>query len=107
MQDLSELISQHVENHYHGRPFEGPPADLKRGLKNCGYGDSTEPSAETLAGLLINPTTRTAAIRHLIASVIFNHIELSSKPKNSLLPANITSFCQASLKSKQAGGEAS
>jgi hypothetical protein len=105
MQDLNELILQHVENHYHGGNFQSRPDDLKRDLITCGYGDLTEPSAEALSNLLCSPATRSTAIRHLIASVILHHIEFKSDPETSLLPAHIAGFCQAMLRVKRTPGE--
>jgi hypothetical protein len=101
MQDLNELIHQHVENHYHKRKIEGRAEDLKRELVNCGYSDRTEPSAQALSVLLNTPATRNTAIRQLIGSVIMHHIELKSDPETSLLPGHIAGFCQATLKVKR------
>ncbi|KAH8761769.1 hypothetical protein BGZ57DRAFT_992822, partial [Hyaloscypha finlandica] len=89
MQDLYELIHQHAENHYNAWNFEGRREDLRHELAKGGWNDRTEQSAQTLASLLVNPTTRRVAIRHIIAWAIIQHIDLKSSPDTSLLPAHI------------------
>ncbi len=105
MQDLNELIHQHVENHYHMRHFQGRSDHLMRKLMTCGYTDGTEPSAQSLAVLLINPGTRGTAIRQIIASIIIRHIDLNSEAETSLLPGHILAFYQAISKRKRLRGE--
>jgi hypothetical protein len=105
MQDLYELIHQHAENHYSARSFEGRREDLRRELAKGGWNDMTEPSAQTLASLLVNPVTRRVAIRHIIAWVVLQHIDLKSRPEMSLLPAHIVASGQALLKIKRTPGE--
>jgi hypothetical protein len=105
MQDLYELIHQHVENHYSSRSFQGRHEDLRRELEKCGWSDRTEPSTETIVSLLINSTTRRVAIRHIIAWVILQHVDLRSSPEMSLLPNHILASGQAMLKIKRTPGE--
>jgi hypothetical protein len=105
MQDLYELIHQHVENHYSTRNFQGRPEDLRRELAKCGWSDQTEPSAQTIASLLINPVTRRVAIRHVIAWIILQHVDLESSPETSLLSTHIIASGQAILKIKRTPGE--
>lgn len=105
MQDLYELIHQHAENHYSARNFEGRREHLRHELAKGGWNDRTEPSAQTLASLLVNPVTRRVAIRHIIAWVILQHIDLKSSPDTSLLPAHIIASGQALLKIKRTPGE--
>lgn len=94
MQDLNELIDQHVENHYHELPFGGSPDSLKRKLAKCGYSDSTEPSTQEITDLVLNPANRFAAIRQVIAKVILGHIDCMTRSEFSLLPQQIAAFCQ-------------
>ena len=47
MQELNELIDQHVENHYHLQDFEGSRGSLEQGLIPCAY--NTEPSVPEMA----------------------------------------------------------
>ena len=105
MQDLYELIHQHAENHYNAWNFEGRREDLRHELAKGGWNDRTEQSAQTLASLLVNPTTRRVAIRHIIAWAIIQHIDLKSNPDTSLLPAHIVASGQALLKIKRTPGE--
>ena len=105
MQDLNELIHQHVENHYHDEESHDHPDDLKRKLGKCGFTDLTEPSAQRLAILLISPRTRYTAIRNLIASIIFRHINVESDPEVALLPDYMLSFAKAILGTKRRPGE--
>jgi hypothetical protein len=105
MQDLYELIHQHVENHYSTEKFQGRVEDLRQELVKCGWSDQTEPSAQTLATLLINPITRRVAIRHIIAWVILQHVDLKSSPETSLLPAHILATSQAIIRIKRTPGE--
>jgi hypothetical protein len=105
MQDLYELIHQHAENHYNAWNFEGRREDLRHELAKGGWNDRTEQSAQTLASLLVNPTTRRVAIRHIIAWAIIQHIDLKSSPDTSLLPAHIVASGQALLKIKRTPGE--
>jgi hypothetical protein len=105
MQDLYELIHQHVENHYSTENFQGRVEDLRQELAKCGWSDQTEPSAPTLATLLINPITRRVAIRHIIAWVILQHVDLKSSPETSLLPTHILATSQAIIRIKRTPGE--
>jgi hypothetical protein len=47
IQELNELIDQHVENHYHLQDFEGSRGSLEQGLIACAY--NTEPSVPEMA----------------------------------------------------------
>jgi len=107
MQDLYELIHQHAENHYSARNFEGRRQDLQLELAICGWSDGggTEPSAQTIASLLANPATRRVAIRHVIARIILQHVDLESDPEVSLLPPQIVASGQAILKIKRTSAE--
>jgi hypothetical protein len=105
MQDLSELIHQHVQNHYTVRNFPVRREDLRLELVKCGWNDRTEPSVEKLESLLINPATQLVAIRHMISWVIIQHIDLRNSPETSLLPAHILGPSQAMLTVKRTAGE--
>jgi hypothetical protein len=88
LQDLNEIIDQHVENHYHNKPFEGNQGALERRLVECGY---TSDIAEVTA-ILVNPQTRFAGIRQLIAKVIIGNTDLKARSDLSLLPPQIAAF---------------
>jgi hypothetical protein len=102
MQNLEELIHQHVENHYHSRPYTGRLVELEAALTGCGYTDQTEPSTQTMANLLVNPAKRNTAIRSLLASVILKAVDLRNGPENSLLPDVITQFYHMIPKNRRA-----
>jgi hypothetical protein len=105
VQSLYELIYQHVENHYSSRNFQDRRENLGRELAKSGWSDQTDPSAQTIESLLINPVTRRAAIRLIITRMIVQHIDLKSSPEASLLPSHIVTSGQAMLKIKRAPGE--
>jgi len=91
MQDLNELINQHCENHYHLHTFEPSQNTLERPLIACGYGNN--PSVQEMVTLLVDPRSRFAAVRQLIATIITSNIDWKTRPEISLLPTQITTFC--------------
>jgi hypothetical protein len=93
MQDLSELIDQHVENYYHLQPFEGSQGSLERRLVECGY--EADPSIQEMISILKNPKTRFAGIRQLIAMIIVRNIDFKARAEVSLLPPHIAGICQS------------
>ncbi len=97
MQDLNDLISQHVANHYNLRTFQGRHVDLEREILRCGYSDHSVPTAQTLVGLIVNPITRRPALRQLISRVILRSIELGSEDETRLLPVYVLAASQALL----------
>jgi hypothetical protein len=104
MQDLSELIDQHVENYYHLKPLEGNQATLERRLIDCGYG--TGPAVQDMVSLLWNPRTRFVGIRQLIATIIVKNIDPKARADVSLLPPQVAGFCQSvPAVEKQPGSE--
>ncbi|KAF7886967.1 uncharacterized protein EAF02_003614 [Botrytis sinoallii] len=98
MQNLGELIYQHVENHYTTGPHTGTSQDFAATLRKCGYSERTEPTISTLGSLLGNSSERQIAIKSLIAWVILRGVELNSGSDYSLLPDEITSFYRSALK---------
>ncbi|KAF7931612.1 uncharacterized protein EAE98_004348 [Botrytis deweyae] len=98
MQNLGELIYQHVENHYTTGPHTGTSQDFAATLRKCGYSERTEPTISTLGSLLGNSSERQIAIKSLIAWVILRGVELNSGSEYSLLPDEITSFYRSALK---------
>ncbi|KAF7901003.1 hypothetical protein EAF00_003224 [Botryotinia globosa] len=101
MQNLGELIYQHVENHYTTGPHTGTSQDFAATLRKCGYSERTEPTISTLGSLLGNSSEGQTAIKSLIAWVILRGVELNSGSEYSLLPDEITSFYRSALKDKQ------
>ncbi|THV51337.1 hypothetical protein BGAL_0114g00090 [Botrytis galanthina] len=98
MQNLGELIYQHVENHYTTGPHTGTSQDFAATLRKCGYSERTEPTISTLGSLLGNSSEHHTAIKSLIAWVILRGVELNSGSEYSLLPEEITSFYRSALK---------
>ncbi|KAF7956626.1 hypothetical protein EAE96_003960 [Botrytis aclada] len=98
MENLGELIYQHVENHYTTGPHAGTSQDFTATLGKCGYSERTEPTISKLGSLLANSSERQTAIKSLIAWVILRGVELNSGSQYSLLPDEITSFYRSALK---------
>ncbi|ESZ94389.1 hypothetical protein SBOR_5253 [Sclerotinia borealis F-4128] len=98
MQNLGELIYQHVENHTAIGPYTGTSHDFTAGLTKCGYSERTEPTASTLGSLLANSKERRTGIKSLIAWVILRGVDLKSSSEYSLLPDEITGFYRAVFK---------
>ncbi|TGO17967.1 hypothetical protein BTUL_0013g00400 [Botrytis tulipae] len=98
MQNLGELIYQHVENHYTTGSHTGTSQDFAATLRKCGYSERTEPTISTLGSLLGNSSEGQTAIKSLIAWVILRGVELNSGSEYSLLPGEITSFYRSALK---------
>jgi hypothetical protein len=94
MRDLNILIEGHVKASYHLHKLDESQGDLTKRLHDCGFGKSPEPSADTLASLLIDPRTRSAAIRHVIASTLLSHIDWKTPKETSLLPPQIAALCE-------------
>ncbi|KAM0156344.1 hypothetical protein ACHAQE_003066 [Botrytis cinerea] len=98
MQNLGELIYQHVENHYTTGPHTGSSQDFTATLKKCGYSERTDPTISTLGSLLGNSSERQTAIKNLIAWVILRGVELNRASEYSLLPDEITTSYHSALK---------
>lgn len=97
MQDLNEMIDQHCVNYYHLQTLNISQGDLEHRLVECGYNspNTSGPSVAELARLLQNPRTRTAAMHHLISLLVLSHANWRSSPELSLLPSQISQFCQS------------
>jgi len=93
MQNLDEIIDQHVENHYHLQAFGGSRGSLERCLVECGY--NIEPSVPEMVALLVNPRTRFAGIRQVIGMILLGNVDCRSRAELSLLPPQIVGFCQS------------
>lgn len=94
MQDLNEMIDQHVENHYHSEAIAGTSQNaLEKALSEAGYStDEDLISVSKIASLLINPRTRFAAIREVIARILVGNLMVNSRPEVCLLPKQIVDF---------------
>ena len=101
MQDLNEVIDQHVENNYHSQAFVGSRKPLEKGLAEAGY---SEPSVPEIASLLINQRTRFAAIREVIARILIGSLETRCRPELSLLPPQIVGFVKSIPPVERLGG---
>ena len=101
MQDLNEVIDQHVENNYHLQAFVGSRKPLEKGLAEAGY---SERSVSEVASLLINQRTRFAAIREVIARILIGNLEARCRPELSLLPPQIVGFVKSIPPVERLGG---
>jgi hypothetical protein len=97
MQDLNEMIDQHCVNYYHLQTLNVNQGDLEHRLVECGYNspNSSGPSVAEFAKLLQNPRTRTAAIHRFISLLVLSRSDWRSSSKVSLLPSQISNFCQS------------
>jgi len=103
--DMNELIDQHVVNHYHNQPFHGQQAALEGGLSKCGLGEGGELNTGQMASVLVNPRTRSAGIRRLIAYVVLENSQPGANELTSLLPGNIAGVSRTMLQVKRRAGE--
>jgi hypothetical protein len=96
MQHLNKEINRHCESHYHLRPLDVGLDSVVRQFTASGYAKyiGCGPPVSELALLLYNPETRILAIRRLIATVIFSHINWRTSTDLSLLPPQVAAFCQ-------------
>ncbi|KAI0105602.1 hypothetical protein F4776DRAFT_646923 [Hypoxylon sp. NC0597] len=92
MRSLSQLLQQHVENHYHMQPVSLGVDALSTALVRLGLDQNSTMSASRLASLAIDPNTRYKAIQHVIARVTFASVTLDGASPLSLLPEPISSF---------------
>jgi hypothetical protein len=97
MQDLNEMIDQHCVNYYHHQTLNTNQGDLEHRLVECGYNspNSSGPSVTEFTRLLQNPRTRTVAMHRLISLLVLSHADWRSSPEVSLLPSQISNFCQS------------
>jgi hypothetical protein len=105
MTDMNELIDQHVLNHYHNQPFHGQQIDLEMAVANCGLDGVGDLSTGYMASVLMNPRTRSAGIRRLIAYIILEHSQPGADESTSILPGNITGVSRTMLQVKRRPGE--
>jgi hypothetical protein len=105
MTDMNELIDQHVLNHYHNQPFHGQQIDLEMAVSNCGLDGVGDLSTGYMASVLMNPRTRSAGIRRLIAYAILEHSQPGADESTSLLPGNIAGVSRTMLRVKRRPGE--
>jgi hypothetical protein len=93
MQELNELIDQHVENYYDLKSFDGDQRDLALRLAECGFGTELPSTAAELASILKNSKSRFVGIRHLIAAILVNNVCFRASVECSLLSPKIAAFC--------------
>jgi len=89
---LDTLIEQHVDNNYQSGAAKNNFLEMKSLLEDCGYSKQSNTSAKQLDALLTDPISRHAAIRHLVAWILFSSITLESGLEMSLLPEQVTRF---------------
>lgn len=94
LQSLGYLIQQHVEDNYHLLPLGESPESLSQLLVDLGVDDggSSLPKPGQLASMALDPSTRPAALQHIIARVIFGSLTVKSAGEISLLPPSVSSL---------------
>ncbi|KAM5352024.1 hypothetical protein ACJ41O_004747 [Fusarium nematophilum] len=95
LHSLSELIFQHIENHYHRSPIQIDPAVLAQSLIHIGYSPASSGlDAEYVAALCLDPKTRQVGLRHVLSHAIFRSLDFSSGSSLSMLPPAVAAFLQ-------------
>lgn len=94
LQSLGYLIQQHVEDNYHLLPVGQSAGSLSQVLVDLGLGNGGSSLFEPgeLAAKALDPSTRLAALQHVIARVIFGSLTVKSVGKISLLPPVVSSL---------------
>ncbi|CAJ2506692.1 Uu.00g078780.m01.CDS01 [Anthostomella pinea] len=91
LRSLAHLIQQHVENNYHLQPVSNSDM-LIHSLTKLGLDQYPSMTANRLAALAMDPSTRYLAIQHVIATVTFASISMDGISPVSLLPPTVAVF---------------
>jgi len=92
---LSELIYQHVENHYHGPDVQTNAAEVAQGLANIDYSpDLSRLQSEEVASLCLAPKTFHIGLRHVLSHTIFRSLDFNSGGNLSMLPLPIAAMAR-------------
>jgi hypothetical protein len=92
---LSELIYQHVENHYHGPDAQTNAAEVAQGLANIDYSpDLSRLQSEEVASLCLAPKTFHIGLRHVLSHTIFRSLDFNSGDNLSMLPLPIAAMAR-------------
>ncbi|KAK4199554.1 hypothetical protein QBC40DRAFT_176011 [Triangularia verruculosa] len=86
---LDYVLELHVRNTYHQRPVSYSPDVLKQSLEGLGLDEWTQ--SQVLA-MSLDVTRRHAAIRSLIARVMFAALDITNLSGPSLLPPQVMAF---------------
>ncbi|KAJ4254953.1 hypothetical protein NW762_009753 [Fusarium torreyae] len=98
LRSLSELIYQHVENHYHQSEVVGNSETLAQSLVDMGYSpEASRMEAEAVVAKCIAPKTRQVGLRHVLSHAIFRSLDFSSRSSLSILPPPVNALLEASL----------
>jgi len=89
LRSLGVLIEQYVEFNYHLHAVALTLDSLDESLAQLVLSENTR---SRIIRLAIDPNTRHAAIRHLLACVIFSNLDIHSVGPLSLLPLAISTF---------------
>ncbi|KAF4979511.1 hypothetical protein FZEAL_4279 [Fusarium zealandicum] len=93
---VSELIYQHVENHYHRSPVQADPAVMAQSLVSIGYSSQlSKLEAEAVAALCVDPKTRRLGLRHVLSNIMLQSLDCSSRNSHSMLPPTVAAFLHA------------
>jgi hypothetical protein len=94
LHSLSDLIYQHVENHYHLRPVRIDSYTLAQKFAQIGLTKASGWGPDAIAALCIDIKSRHAGLRHVISQILFQNIDINIPGPLSLLPPSISAFLQ-------------
>lgn len=104
LQDLNNLIQQHVETYYHIQPLSHSKdrdnhGALLHALNRLGIAAVTGADEGQVVALALDPRNRTAALCHVISAAIFGSFTFGSRDDMpvthiSLLPASVAEFAR-------------
>ncbi|KAL0933279.1 uncharacterized protein CTRU02_212242 [Colletotrichum truncatum] len=103
---LSELVCQHVDNHYHRMPVQANSQSLVGSLLNIGIGDNPKQiSADQVAALCVDPQTRQIGLKYVISHAVFVTVDFNARSRFSLLPPPVAFFLQSMPPVETRGGD--
>ncbi|KAF4998036.1 hypothetical protein FDECE_11913 [Fusarium decemcellulare] len=101
---LSELIYQHVENHYHRLNVQVDTEALAQTLVNIGYSSAASGlEAQRVAALCVDLNTRPVTLRHVLSHAIFQSLDFNSRSSVSMLPLAVAEFLRTIPSTKREG----
>lgn len=92
MSKLKSMINNHVVSYYRTSEIDLDSIDE---TALAGIVEDPQISVSQLRSAIVDPQTRTPALRYLIASAIFSRIGLKSHPSTSLLPPEVASCLES------------
>jgi hypothetical protein len=92
LQQLGSKIQEHVESNYTLDKIRQDQGSLAQAIASLPF---LKHDAQFLAHLCFSPSTRHAALRHLIAVTLFSAIDFSTFRKHALLPPAVLAFWES------------